>query len=386
MGFERAWAYMGTLAAMALMVAALGMGIYHAVIRERTEGRYAYYAGCYNAADEVGPLGMKPLSPDVVAGGHTPHVRFDYDEHGRVERMVYLGGDGMRRAMPGSRVSEQRVTYNEAGQVLRKDSYGPLGTPAADSSGVASRIFEYDDQGRLVLVAFENEEGHRVAPRMPGFAQKKLVYDDQGRLSREEYLDAVGRPVVNARGESVVVYQYSDSGNEVTRTNMVAGVPQENGLGYAVECRQKSADGRALRISWEDHLGQPVVNRAQGASSVLHEDSPEMRVHRVRVCAEDGVMRQAERLYAEHLTRRNEHGLLEWECYNAADGLPCENPSVGYAERVCEYDAAGHLEREYFWDEEGNPSPCYEKRYTQDKEGRYEIALHTDGSTSFVRL
>ena len=77
---------------------------------------------------------------------------------------------------------------------------------------------------------------------------------------------------------------------------------------------------------------------------------------------------------------------MEWECFNDADGLPCVNEALGYAERVCEYGNDGALLREYFWDATGSPCNRYEKRYCHSAEGKHRLSLLCDGSTELQKI
>jgi len=380
--FEYLWGYMGTLAAMGMLLGVSAMGLRH-IWGERGP-EYRCFSGLFNSARAEVPLGLGEL-PKGGAGLVGPHLRFEYGEGGRLERLVHIGKDGVRCPMPGSRVTEQRLEYDGNGRITSKRNLSADGQPVADGSGVAVRQYHYDDAGRLERTVFRDEAGRMIVPRMPGYASERISYDDAGRPRRMEYRDGEDEPVVNARGESCVEYTYDDLRHSSVRTNLVDGVPRENRHGIASERRQMTADGQALRISWYDASGSPVVNPEVGASSVLQERGAEGTLVRNRFCGENGMMRGDGRTCSEHLVRHTPGGNLEWECFNAADGMPCLNESRGYAERVCEYRDDGSLEREYFWDAEGNPTPCYEKRYAHDASGRHVLSLHTDGSTEWRR-
>lgn len=380
--FEYLWGYTGTLAAMGLLLGVSAMGLRHVWGEKGPE--YRCFSGLFNSARAEIPLGLGEL-PTAGAEVVGPHLRFEYGKGGRLERLVHIGADGLRSAMPGSRVAEQRLEYDEKGRITSKRNFSAGGHPAPDGSGVAIRQYHYDDAGRLVRTVFRDEHARRIVPRMPGYASETISYDDAGRPRRMEYRDGEDELVVNARGESCVEYTYDDARHSSVRTNWVDGTPRENRQGIASERRQMTADGQALRISWYDASGRPVVNPEVGASSILQEKGAEGTLVRHRFCGENGVMRGDGRTCSEHLVRNTPEGVLEWECFNAADGMPCFNESRGYAERVCEYRGDGSLEREYFWDAEGNPTPCYEKRYAHDASGRHVLSLHTDGSTEWRR-
>ncbi len=386
--FERLWAYTGTLAAMSLMIGTLGMGVYH-VSHRAAEGelvaeqlRMEYFLGVANSAGAELPRGLDPL-PEGHGVPLGNVLRFEYGEEGRLRRLLHLDAAGNLSPIPGSAVAEQRLSYDGEGHLIRKENLDAMGRPVADASGVSVREFGYDAQGRLARVSFRDGSGQGLVPQLPGYATALTSYDAQGRPLRIEYQDAYGNPIVNAAGEQTVEYSYDDARGSTTRTNRIDGEVADNAHGYAVERRERTQDGSILRVAWETAEGRPARHPEWTAASVLTEFAADGRVMRERYCGEDGVMLDAGRILAEKLVRSNADGSILWECYNAADGLPCMHPDLGYAERISEYGPQAELLRETFWDERGNPAPCHEKRYIHSKGQSHVLSLHADGSSSY---
>ncbi len=385
--FERLWVYTGTLAAMALMVGTLGMGLYHVSRRaaggvaEADASRMEYFLGVANHADAEPPRGLDPLPAGVKVLGNV--LRFEYRADGRLARLLHLNAAGMPGAMHGSEVAEQRLSYDAQGRLTRKENLNAAGKLVPDASGVAQRDFGYDAAGRLVRTDFKDASGQGVVPSMPGYATAITHYDEKGRPLRIEYLDGYGKPIVNAAGEECVEFVYDDAHGSCSRTNRIGGEVADNAHGYAVERRERTQDGATLRLAWERADGRPARHPEWAAASVLTEFSADGRMVRERYCGEDGIMQDGGRIFAEKLVRSNADGSFLWECYNAADGLPCLHPELGYAERVCEYGPTAELTRENFWDERGNPAPCYEKRYIREGGQSHVLSLHADGSTTY---
>lgn len=379
--FEYIWGYMGTLAAMGLVVGVLGMGIFHTCTPEGAVPEYRCFSGLVNCASAEAPTGVDEI-PQAVTGAH---LRFEYEPDGRLARFLYINADGHRAAIPGSKVAEQRMEYDEHGRLIARRNYSAAGEATEDAAGISARIFRYDDAGRLIRTTLQNAQGVKIVPRMPGYAEECITYDGQGRPLRIRYLDGNGHPITNSAGECEVVFTYDDEHHRTERTNTIKGMPADNLAGIATERRDISADGATEMVSWLDKEGKPVFNARRGGAAVLSEHHVADNMQRERLCAESGVMPASSRTCTEHVVRTTPAGLLEWECYNAADGLPCDNARLGYAERVCEYDDSGNLTNEYFWDDLGCPCPCYEKRYTTSSDGRrHVLSLHTDGSTSVM--
>lgn len=377
------WGYMGTLAAMGLLIGVLGMGIYHACTRDAEYQAMRYFSGVFNSADATPPTGLDELPGNTIPT--VPHLRFEYGQGGRLERMVHISAEGQPTAIPGSRVCEQRILYDAAGRIIRKSNYAATGAPTTDATGVHSRSFTYNDKGQLTRTEFQDSAGHLIVPRMPGYAVETIRYDDKGRPLSIDYTDGRGEPITNTRGERSIKYTYDDEHGSTTRTNFIAGLPANNAQGIAREEHNCSQDGSSRLTSWFNAEGHPVHHPEKGSCKVLTEVSRDGTLHRERLCEENGAPCRAKSGYAEHLVRTTPGGRVEWECYNDADGLPCVNEALGYAERVCEYGPDGALTSEYFWDAAGAPCQRYERRHTLAQDGEHTLCLLKDGSTEVRR-
>ena len=371
--FEYTWRYTGSLAAVCLFAAALGLGIFHAVVQDAGAVSCRCYAGVLNPAGAEPPQGLVSLGAGDVSG--VPHVRMEYSRDGRLTRMRHLDEDGKLTPLPGSSVAEQQVCYDKQSRLRRKVNKGAAGEPAEDALGIAGREYDYDAAGRLVRTRFRNARGVLTAPRFPGYAECCLTYDKDGRLVRQEYLDADGNPVINADGEQRVVFIYGENGS-VTRENHVNGRLADNLSGVARETRELTATG--TRHSWQAADGSPAVHPEHGAEAVQQDTLLAYGLARSRYSNAAGEPCAEQRACAEHLQRRNRRGQVEWECFCGADGLPVNQLSRGYAERVCEYAPDGSAAREFFWNADGNPAALHERRFAGD----FALTLHADGSTA----
>lgn len=355
MMLEQLWAYTGALSSVAVFAGVLGLGVLH--VWADAEGRPSLlcYSGVCNPSGNAAPHGVGFLGNHLVL--RHPHVQVVADAAGRPQSVRQVDAQGALTAFPGSRVAEQRVEYDAQGRVLRRRNLNADGLPAADAHGVSQRVFEYNAAGRLILESLLGTDGKPLLPKYPGYARCRRSYDAQGRPLLVRYLDAADKPVVNAAGESRVEYLYDDAKGIVTRRNMVHDVPTNNAAGYAMEIVEKLPNNRGERRMRFNAGGLPVL---------FHP-------------AQDAV--------CEHLVRHNERGHLEWECYAAADGLPAVHPDAGYAERVCEYTADGKLQREWFWNEQGQVEECCERHHTHSSNGEHHcLSLFTDGHTEIIKV
>ena len=377
------WERTGTVAAVALLLGTAGMGGYHLMHGDAGERRVAFFAGARDVAGALPPVGVAALEPGNGAAPGVPHVRLESDAAGQVTRLVHVDANGRPQAIPGSGVAEQRVAYDAAGRVIRKGNYSESGLPAEDLDGVAVSEFTYDAAGRLESTVFRNAEGCVCVPGRPGYARRVVSYDSQGRPLEIRHLDAEGKLVTNSRGEQLVLFRYDDEHHSATRRNLVDGAPADNADGVAEQRDERTADGTSLRRSWYNAAGEPVPGAPQQVAAVQYNHGGNGGMERMQLCDCSGGLCVSCRVCAERVSRRDAASRTEWECYNAADGLPCNNPALGYAEHITEYNAAGEPEREYFWNDKGKPCPCYEKRHIRHAGCEYILSLYTDGSSEF---
>lgn len=380
--FRYLWNYTGTLAMLSLLIGVLGMGVYYLVLEaepaaQHDNGLRLYFRGIYNSSTPEPPSGIgvlpKPLGDSCL--------QFVYNDAGQLQRVECVGADGNLCLMPGSRVATQVVEYDGVGRVVAKRNYDESGKPSADAHGVSSREFAYDVDGRLISVVTKDADGKKTVPRMPGYAERLTSYDSMNRPIEIRHLDGLGNPITNAEGENNVRFRYDDTNHVTTRTNYENGVRRDNSCGIAVVQTNEDDTGLVHRKKWMSEKGEPIQEQDSGASSVLSVRSLTARTKRSLFLGVDDTPLKHVRCYAEHLLRTDAEGHPVWECFNAADGKLCVNPSLGYAEHVWEYADNGRLRREYFWDADGNPSPCYEKRYIEQGNVGHVLSLHTDGST-----
>lgn len=381
---EHGWMYLGTLAAMALLVGTLGMAVYRMVEWRMLGADTRFYYGVVNHGDSKLPEGVGVVPREVLHARTRSCLRFEYGDDGRLLRFIHVDPSGNPVPLPGSSVAEQRLSYDDQGRLIAKRSFNAVGRAVEDSTGVASRLFSYDAAGNLVRTEHRSAAGELVVPALPGYAVEVVEYDEHNRPVVREYLDAEGNPTVNAVGESRLSYSYDDEAGVSVRENQVMGKKVENKLGFAVERRERSADGCHHTVLWMDAQGKPVLHPHVGAASLCVHKEPSTGYCREYFSSDASLLPQAVRGCAERMARYDRQGRLEWECFNAQDGLPCLVPCLGYAERLCRYGTDNRLQTEYFWDALGNPAPCYQKRYSAvEPDGSVAVlSLYADGSSS----
>lgn len=385
------WNYMGTLAALSLMLGVLGMAVYHLFVREPgQEYRQAKlsrsFLGVYNTSAPEQPVGIGAIASASDAAVEQPGVSFEYRDDGKVERICMFNAQGNPSPLPGSKVAEQRIEYDKQGRIIAKRNFDANGLPVADAQGVAARLYEYTHAGQLSRTVLLGADGSKTVPPMPGYAEETVTYDALGRPVDIHYSGADGASITNAQGRNHLHYSYTDGTQEATRTNFVNGSATADCYGVAVEQTQHNAEGKLCHTEWQNEQGDAVLHPQYGAFAVQKEYFPLLHCYRTRLC--DAAGNPVSQMYSccEQVVRVDALGRPVRVTYNGKDGLPCNNPEVQYAECEFEYAADGTMTRALYWDALGNPADCFEKRFYYDGPQSYELSLYSDGSTSWQQL
>lgn len=380
---EQVWGYTGTLAVVAVLGGTLGRGVMQALHFKERPANLICSVGMTNPA---APLPPQPLG--VLGAGIKPaisHVQILKNADGQTIEARFVDRKGRVQALPGSKVARQKVEYDGAGRVVRRVNLDTAGKPAEDAAGVAVREFGYDDAGHLVRRAYRDAQGAATTAHPTDIAEQRTTYDSKGRPLTVMNLGVNGLTKTDSGGEETLRYDYDDAAGVETRRNLIHDMPAGNDAGIAVQRITRDAAGREVKREWLDAAGNAVMHPYTGAAAVIQQYHPASGIQRSLQLDTEGKPVTAQDCWTEHLVRRTSGGLPEWECYAGKDGLPRDNPAVGYAEKVSLYSTDGSKTHEYFWRADGSHADCCEKRYTRSPDGQtYCLSLNADGSSAVL--
>lgn len=380
---EQVWGYTGTLAVVAVLGGTLGRGVLQALNFRESPTNLVCCVGMTNPA---APLPPQPLG--VLGAGIKPavsHVQMLKNADGQTIEARFVDKKGKMQALPGSKVARQKVEYDTDGRVIRRVNLDTSGKPTEDAAGVAVREFGYDNAGNLVRSAYRDAQGAATAAHPTAIAEQRTTYDAKGRPLTVRNLGVNGLSKPDSGGEETLLYNYDDAAGVETRHNLIHDMPAGNDAGVAVQRITRDAAGREIKREWLDAAGNAVIHPRTGAAAIVQEYHPASGIQRSLLLDTEGKPITAPDCWSEHLVRRTSGGLPEWECYTGNDGLPRDNPALGYAEKVSLYSTDGSKTHEYFWKADGSHADCCEKRYTRSPDGvPYCLSLNADGSSAVM--
>lgn len=287
-------------------------------------------------------------------GTGVAYTDYEYDAYGRVAKSCVYDADG-RFTLDKDGVFYREYLYSDSGslaQMLCRDAEGRL---CADRDGIAQYFFVCDEKGRLAERYGQNESGNAVYAKSSGVY--RTVYEAEDGICSEAYYGADGSPIINNCGYARQSLRYDIRGRIVER--WVYGLDQKltydtaggNCAGYTVEYPDEdtvryicyNAEGEAAP-GMSGYVSCTVrVRERSGWESVVEKSYYDAAGNPVR--ARDNA--------ASVVYQYDDAGRLVSEAYFDEMGAPCGN-YLGASVIRYNYRDKNMISREYF-DAEGVP-------------------------------
>ncbi|MBQ4425740.1 MAG: hypothetical protein II882_08415 [Lachnospiraceae bacterium] len=178
----------------------------------------------YHEYDDEGCLTMKI---EGTSGSTWLARKYEYDAEGRIATirnytLDYEGVDS-REDWKGKTLTDNgwEINYYEGDLLVKNDHY------ASDGSFLYGKVYEYDDEGRLLLDYEVDEEGNQRVSEYGKRYKTTYEYDEEGFLIEEvyygsrivttqyEYTDGLLSKETNLYSGYVFYYHYDENGNLV---------------------------------------------------------------------------------------------------------------------------------------------------------------------------
>ncbi len=315
--------------------------------------------------------------PFLLSGGYAALER-EYDEKGNMTLERYYGTDGQQSDRKEG-YDELRQTFNEQNKPVRIE-YRLSGEPFLLSGGYAALEREYDEAGRIITERYYNADGQQSA-RKEGYDELRQTWNEQNKQSRIEYRLG-GELFMLSGGYAALEREYDEKGNmTLERYYGTDGQQSARKEGYD-ELRQTfNEQNKPARIEyWLS--GEPFVLGA-GYAAIEREYDEAGRISTERYYGPDGQQSARKEGYDELHQTLNEQNRAVWLAYYL-NGEPFYLAGE-YAAADREYDAAGNITYEKYYDGEGQPIARKQgygeirKEYNEKKQVVFEAWYDTDG-------
>lgn len=211
----------------------------YAVITQKLNKKYQVMRTAYEHADGTPATcedGWSTCERERDDKGRLISVKY-YDESGRLTdrgadyayEMTEYTGENEKRVTRYDRNGQKAVTEDgiatwklelKDDQVIRESFLNESGERILNGNGVGAVRYDYDPQGRIQEVIYENLSGERTLSS-EGYAGYRDKLDENGRTESRTYLGTDGKAVTLMGGYSEIRYVYDEFG-QATETYFTA--------------------------------------------------------------------------------------------------------------------------------------------------------------------
>ena len=311
---------------------------YAYIVREKNEAGLVISEKYYCANGE----------PAVMAAGYSG-VQREYDDAGNIAVERYMGTNG-EKTVRNDGYDEIRKTYNEKKQAVRFEYY-LNGTMTDVPRSYAIMLREYGEEGQVVSESYYNENEEPVLSSS-GYHKIIRTWADKNHPSSESWFDVDNQPL--APNDTYVKKEiiYNEAGNAIVEKYYNADgemIPSRDGFDEI----HKEYDENGLVVRLEYYLEGKLTRLPKGYAIIRRE------------YGEDGFV-AVESYFDENeevaITDSGYHKIIRtWagkdrpssEAWFDADDQPITVNNNTYVRREKEYDEAGNVITERYYDANG---------------------------------
>ena len=191
-------------------------------------------------------------------------VTYGYDQYGFISKLCIY--DENQKEKP---FDDDACTYYE------KDEKG---NTIKRRERFSEERMKYDEKGNLIEKKYFDANGNSVISA-DGYATVTREYDEKGNLIEEKYFDTNGNPVINANGCASGKWKYNKQ-NEITEASFygTTGKPIMRHDGYATVIQKFDDFGNRIEQAFFDTKGRPVIEKTTLCARNLYEYDEQNRL------------------------------------------------------------------------------------------------------------
>ena len=319
-------------------------------------------------------------APFAVSGAAV--IERAYDEKGCVAEEAYYGTDGTPAIHTGNKYHKIKRVWADTKHVSREEWFDTEGKPLAPNDTFVRIEREFDIQGNTISEVTYGADGAHIA-RKAGYDETRQEFNRKNQVIRISYwLNGEPFPLNDV---AAITRSYDRQGLVAAESYYGAeGEPVIHGKNKYHRIEREWLDSKhATREAWFDTEGQPMM---VGDTYVRIDRDFDKKGNTVceRTYGPDGEMIARKAGYDEIRREFNEKNQASRISYWLA-GAPFTTGN-GYAAHTREYDAAGNIALEKYYDGNGEPVACksgfggIQKKYNEKKQVIYEAWFDPAGA------
>lgn len=213
-----------------------------------------------------------------------------YDQYGNLIESRHRENNGELMIPKLNGYAGINTIYNEKGLKIKEEMVGIDGKPMS-IDGYSSIVSEYDKQGFVSKVTFQDADGKRCYTNLgyscrmfvndengncleewyydiddnlvectKGYAGIKNKYDSQGNVTEIIYCDSENNPIISEGGYAGLAVEYDEYGHDVKITYLDENLkPMTTPDGFAVIKSEYNKSGNMTKISFYDKTGKQLI-------------------------------------------------------------------------------------------------------------------------------
>lgn len=278
----------------------------------------------------------------IVSGkNHCAGISYEYDEKANRATIRYIGTDGGLMVRGDLGYAVLRIVYDSYGNVERVSFFGEHDEAIIKQDGGYFMFVNTYDGRKWTGTRYYDCEGRQVLRKDTGYAEIRNEYSDaDGWLVSQAFCDEEGCPVVSTKyGCASMAFAYDALGNRVDTKyydTEFCLTPRKD-LGYAMVRSEYNESGQCISTKYYD------MNENLTANTAYH-------------CA--------------GFAYAYDNNKIEIK-YIGLDGNPMVRHDLGYAQVTLDYDGAGNVVKESYFDQEGQLTTGAKEGYAVCK-SRYQ--------------
>ena len=357
--------------------------------RTLTKDGFAGWKSRFEGGNEVereyfGEDGRPTLSADGIAGyesvfengrlverryfgiGHKPiihkdgnaSIRLTYDDAGHVIRYDWFGLDGEPIIDKKDGTASYKSSFDDSGNEIERWWLGTDGKPCYNTEyGVAGWMAKYDEKGNMVEQIARNPDGTPAVIPEDGACGYQFEYDMFGKMTGQIFLGSDKKPVQGINGYVMIRANYDGFGNKLSETYHDSDgnlVPFSGWLGVAGVTNEFNRLGNKTKVTYIGTDGKPLCTKLGYATEETLFDSIGRQSGTRYYDAKGNLIALPELLVAGWDVEFDKRGNEIRKTWIGTDGKPCRHAD-GNAGWRAEYDRWGHQTKRVFVDATGQP-------------------------------
>ena len=310
---------------------------------------------------------------------------YTYDDRNMCVSYTFIGADG-NPCLSTYGTSKSCLTFDMRGNEIKREFFGVDGKRVESKEDVAGWNNVYDGRGNLLERTFFDKDGKPCMVTSDGgaYAKNKMTYDENGYLKTDYYYD-LNNNLTDVGGYVGIEYERDSRGNILVSRYFNA--KKQLASGYLVTKSVYDENDNCIERAYFDKSDKPALNNLGYHKEISVYNSSNQVIKVSWYGTNNLLAKNSSYGCAEMATTYDEMGnIIKAKCYGTDKKLITNKN--GWAVSVMEYNAAGYVTRQQYFDTNNKPTKpsvlVPENVYRYDRLGNRNYIANMDGNGNYI--